>query len=72
MLWFDEYGGELDLDEVLEPAITIASVSFPHRVGNQILTHSGFQDKCLSELRSLGHDVVIGGMYGSSHVIVLD
>lgn len=30
------------------------------------------QDGCLSGLRSIGHDVVVGGMYGSSHVIVID
>jgi gamma-glutamyltranspeptidase / glutathione hydrolase len=47
------------------------SVSFPYRVGNQVLMHSGFQEGCLSGLRSIGHEVVIGGMYGSSHVIVV-
>jgi gamma-glutamyltranspeptidase / glutathione hydrolase len=48
------------------------SVNFPYRIGNQLLVHRGFNDGCLKDLKSIGHDVFIGGMYGSSHVIVID
>ncbi len=65
-------GAQEAVDRPRFASTAFPSVSFPHRFGNQVLTHSGFQDQCLSGLRSLGHDVVTGGMYGSSHVIVFD
>jgi gamma-glutamyltranspeptidase / glutathione hydrolase len=46
--------------------------TFPYAVDNRLLVHQGFSSATLDALRAIGHNVSVGGVYGSANVLVVD
>lgn len=48
------------------------SLTFPYQVENKLYVHHGYPEAIINKLKTLGHDVQVGGVYGSAHVIVIE